>query len=330
MILRVWRARLRPGVEGDFLDRLRDVVRSRALPRPTDVTFGFRQDAGRTTFVAVSIWSDEASLLEATAGDLNRTSRHVLLDDLVEDQQPGTYEDRASIERVAFPEGRVLGVVTARVKPQHEAAAQEMVDGGATGALRAGALAAHIGRRLDSEVAELAIVVVWPRREAMTRFLRSRDMPAIDPAFVAHVSSWRFETYTALDPERLIIPAVGPAVVVMDLEGRLVDSTPGVENVLGVPGELLEGRSILDLAPGPELVPDFRRRFLETGVSHGQIELRRPDGEPVRARYRSIEGVPGPGLRSIVVSLPRDPDDSRPTADIVYEALRVSETALAG
>lgn len=329
MILRLWRARLRDGMEGLLLARLRDIVRTRALPRPTDVTFGFRQDGGRTTFLALSIWPNHDSILDATAGDLSRANRHALLDDLVEDQQPATYEDRASIERVAFREGRVLGVVTARVRPQHEAAAQEMVDAGAAGALRAGALAAHLGRRLDSDVAELAIVVVWPRREAMTRFVRSRDVPAIDPAFDAHVSSWRFETYTALDPERLILPVVGPGVVVMDIDGRIVDSTPGVENVLGIPGELLEGRSILDLAPTPDAATDFRRRFLETGVSHGQIDLRRPDGERVRARYRSIEGVPHPGLRSVVVSLPADPDDSRPTADIVFEALRVSEIALA-
>jgi PAS domain-containing protein len=322
VILRLWRGRLQNAAESALLERLRQIAPlTGAAPGPTDFTYGFRQESGRTMFLALSVWPDYASVTSATAGDISQTVRAAMLDDLLEDYQSATYEDLASSERVAFPEGRVLGVVTGRVKPQHEAAAQEMVDRSSDAALRAGALAAHLGRRLDSDVAELAIAVVWPRREAMTRFVRSRNLPAIDPAFAAHLSSWRFETYTALDPERLTLPAEGPGVLIVDLEGRFADSTPGVENVLGVPGELLQGRSILDLAPTPKAAADFRRRFLETAVSHGTVDLLRPDGEHVRARYRSVEGVPGPGLRSVVLALPEELDDPRPTADIVLEAL---------
>lgn len=329
VILRVWRSRLCAGAEPALLERLRE-----GLPglhddgSMLDFTFGFRQEAGRTLFLTLSVWPDYDSVLQATEGDLSRTVRTAMLDDLLEDYQAATYEDLAASERVSYPEGRVLGVVTARIKPQHEAAAQEMVDRSSKAAIGAGALAAHIGRRLDSEVVELAIVVAWPRRESMARFVRSRDVPAIDPAFTAHVSSWRFETYTAFDPDRLTVASEGPGIIVMDLEGRFVDSTPGVENVLGIPGELLHGRSILDLAPEPDMVPEFRRRFLETGVSHGQLDLLRPDGERVRARYRSVDSVPGPGLRSVIVSLPDDADDARATADIVFEALGLPEQSL--
>ncbi|HYL41324.1 MAG TPA: hypothetical protein VET90_08455, partial [Candidatus Binatus sp.] len=86
----------------------------------------------------------------------------------------------------------------------------------------------------------------------------------------------------------------------------------------------------LELATTADLTPDFRRRFLETAVSHGEVTLRRPDGAHVRTRYRSIEGVPAPGLRAIVVSRPDDREDPRPTTEIVVEALRVPEAAAAG
>ena len=54
---------------------------------------------------------------------------------------------------------------------------------------------------------------MWPQREAMSRFVRSRSVLAIDPAFAAHLSEWRFETYNALAPDRLLVPPVGPTVV---------------------------------------------------------------------------------------------------------------------
>ncbi len=327
MILRIWRARLRAGVELELLRQLRPIVpRVQAAAAPVDFTYGFRHEAGRSIFLTLSVWADYESVLVATRGRPAGTVVDANIEQLIEDQAASTYEDRSPAgERVPLPEGRVLGVVTARVKPGREAAAQEMVDRSAAAAIAAGALSAHLGRRLDGDVAELAIVVIWPRRDSMTRFVRSRDIPAIDPAFAEHLHEWHFETYEALAPGRLSIPGSGPAVVVMDAAGRFIDSTPGVENVLGMPGELLHGRSILDLAPEPGAIPEFRRRFLETAVSHGTLEIRRPDGEPIRARYRSIDGTPAPGLRAAVLSLPDERDDERPTAEIIRAALAQNE-----
>jgi hypothetical protein len=56
-------------------------------------------------------------------------------------------------------------------------------------------------------------------------------------------------------------------------------------------------------------------------VSHGTIELLRPDGQLATVRYRSMADVPAPGLRASVLTNPNEPEDLRPTAAIVNEAL---------
>jgi len=329
MILRLWRAPILLGQEAPFVDRLRHLApQLEAAGEPFDFTYGFRYEAGRTTFLALSAWSDFAAIAAATDGDINRTIDPVGLGAMSESIAPETFERLPPLsDRLADAEGRVLGVVTATILPGREAVAQSMIDRGAAAALGAGALAAHVGRRLEDQLVSVAIVVVWPKRDDMTRFVRSRDIPALDPAFTAHLSTWRFETYNVVAPERLVVPVEGPAVLVVDMEGRYVEATPGVEAVLGVPGELLNGRSILELAQDEVDRADLRRRLLETGVSHGIIDIARPDGRRARVRYRSVADVPAPGLRASVLTAPSDPDDPRPTSEIVIEALGLAVPA---
>ena len=331
MILRLWHAAIRSGAEAELLDRLRVLVpRMQAANAPLELTYGFRHADGTTIFIAASTWPDYASIESATGGNVDRTVGDFGLDDLLASPVAETYERLPPLSgRLDLAEGRVLGVVTGTVLPQHEPIVQSMIDRSAGAALDAGALAAHLGRRLIDGVTSVAIVVIWPKRDTMTRFIRSRARPAIDPAFAGHLSSWRFETYDELSPERLLVPSEGPAVLVIDDDGRYVDATPGIESVIGIPGELLFGRSLLDLAVDASAEMDLRRRFLETGVSHGTLDLRRPDGALVQVRYRSVAGVPAPGLRSLILKGPTDPIDPRPTAAIVEEALGLVADAAA-
>jgi PAS domain-containing protein len=326
VILRLWRGTIRPGTESQLVRRLRaSVPKLQRATLPLDFSYGVRHEAGNTTLLAISSWPDIDSVMNATAGDLGGTIANLGVTDLVDEHDVGTYEHLPPIpERLDPGEGRTLGVVTATILPQRESVAQSMIDGSAQAALDAGALAAHVGRRLVDDRASVAIIMIWPKRDTMTRFVRSRHIPALDPAFIAHLSDWRFETYNELAPDRLLMPAEGPAVLVVDADGRYLEATPGVEAVLGVPGELLFGRSLLDLAADDQGRSDVRRRFLETGVSHGMLDLVRPDGLPVRVRYRSMADVPGPGLRASVLTRPEEPEDPRPTAAIVADALGLS------
>ncbi|HEX5451259.1 MAG TPA: hypothetical protein VFW86_02615, partial [Candidatus Limnocylindrales bacterium] len=241
MILRLWSGRLLPGREAALMHRLRTAIPHVAATDVIDFTYGVRHDGDRMSFIVLSDWSDYDAVRVAAGGDPSGTVTGQTMDDLFETCQAEMYErlppDPTPLDA---GEGRVIGVVSGRVIPQHEASAQRMVDGSARAALDAGALAAHLGRRLDGELTRILVVVVWPKRSAMARFVRSREMPALDPAFTAHLVDWRFETYTMLSPERLMLPAdAGPAVIVVDHEGRYVDTTPAIEAVLGVPGEVL-------------------------------------------------------------------------------------------
>lgn len=324
MILRHWLGRLLPGREPLLLGRLREAIPATRDVGLVDFTYGFRHEAGRTMLLALSNWPDFDTVQRATGGELDGTIRTLALEDLLESSHAETYERLPPAPApLADAAGRVIGVVTGRVKPQHERSAQEMVDRSANAALGAGAVAAQLGRRLVGDVTEMIVVVIWPKREAMARFVRSRDIPAIDPAFASHLVDWRFETYNALSPERLLIPAEGPALLVIDRDGRSVDATPSVEDVLGIPGEMLYGRSVLELGSDETGRADLARRFLDGRPDHGFLDLQRPDGRVVRVGYRVAARTPGEGLTSILLEIAGQAVDRRPVEVIVAEALGI-------
>jgi PAS domain-containing protein len=323
VILRIYRSVLRPGMEPELLARLRSrMPRLHDAGAPSDFTYGFRHESGTTIFLAVSAWPSFDSLVDATGGDLREPIQIMAMGELVTSNRVETFEQLPPIcRRLDLVGGRVLGVVTAMVAPGRESFAQEKIDAGAEAALAAGAVAAHVGRRVQDDRTFVTCVVVWPARSTMAAFLRSRDLPMMDPSVARGLSTWRFETYTALAPERLLVPPAGPAVLVVDDEGHVADTTSGLEAVLGIPGELLVGRSLLDLASDASGRADLTHRFLKTRIGHGTVELVRPDGRRASVRYRSMADVPAPGLRAAVLTLPDQPEDLRPTAAIVNEAL---------
>ncbi|HEY3522113.1 MAG TPA: PAS domain-containing protein, partial [Candidatus Limnocylindrales bacterium] len=133
--------------------------------------------------------------------------------------------------------------------------------------------ALYAGRRITDEGTEIAVVAVWRDRLSLHAFARSRPTGAIDPAFSSQLEPWLFETYDCLPPDRLTIPPTGPATLVVDEAGRCVDATPGVEGVLGMPGELLIGkglgevldgtsRGVLDEALGADRTASVRLRMM--------------------------------------------------------------------
>jgi PAS domain-containing protein len=144
----------------------------------------------------------------------------------------------------------------------------------------------------------------------------------IDPAFLAQLTRWSFETWDCITPARILVPASGPAVLLADDERRYVDASHGVESVLGVPGEFLLRRTIDELTPPEDraMVAPAWQAFLEAGSQEGIYSLLRPDGVRLRVAFRAIANHPEPGLHATVLRRPDDPEDGRGTADIVAEA----------
>jgi len=334
MILRLFRATVRPGAEAAMLRRLR----TDAMPEISTFegmrafTSGFRHDAGRTEHLALSTWTDLAAI-ETRAGSLERSVVSTRLDDIIENAHVDHYELVApQDEAVVTLDGPVVGVVRALVAPDADASVIETVRRSRAELERAGVLALHVGRRVHGHQTELAILAVWRDRASLHRFARQRDGALIRPAFLEQTTSWSFETYDCLSPDRLMIPAAGPAVLLADDEGRYVDASPGVEAVLGVPGELFLRRSVAELT-----APSLRDRvgtawatFLGERRQSGVYDLRLPDGREVRVHFRAAADVPEPGLHASVLSRPEDPPDDRAIEDLVAMAFAAPARAVAG
>jgi PAS domain-containing protein len=290
MILRLFRATVRPGAESEVLRRLRTETVPEILTFDGlhAFTSGFRHEAGRTEHLALSTWADLAAI-EALSGSLEQSVVSTRQDDILENVRVDHFElVEPDDGAVVSLDGPVVGVVHAHVAPNADASAVEMIRASRPELARAGVLALHIGRRVSGHQTELAVLAVWRDRQSLHRFARARNGALIRPAFLDQTTSWSFETYDCLSPDRLMIPAAGPAVLLADDEGRYVDASPGVEAVLGIPGELILHRSVADLT-----APNLRDRSpgLPSSATAGRA-ARTSCGCPMAETCRSPSGPP--------------------------------------
>ena len=144
------------------------------------------------------------------------------------------------------------------------------------------------------------------------------------------MTEWRFETYDCLGPDRFLVPGSGPAVLLADDGGRYVDASPGVEALLGVPGEFILHGELEDITP-EENRAEIRvawRSFLEAGHQEGTVVLRRHDGTRLTVKFRARANCPHPGLHASLLSLPGDDSlDGQRLEQVVAEAFEGAELA---
>ena len=324
MILRLFRATLRSGAEPEVLRRLRadTLPEIQGMSGLHAFTPGFRHEAGRTQHLALSTWTDLAAI-EAHAGSLERSVVSTPSHDIFEGISVNHYElVEPEDSEVVTLEGPVIGVVRALVAPNADASAIEAVRDSRAEVTEAGVLALHIGRRVHGYQTELAILAVWRDRTSLRHFANRRSGALIQPAFLDQLTEWSFETWDCLSGDRLAIPPAGPAVLIADDSGRYVDASPGVENLLGVPGELVLGRTVADLS-GPELRAAFAASwstFLREGRQAGRYTLQLPGGGCTEVQFRAETNAPEPGLHASVLTRPDDRADPRPVAEVVAEA----------
>ena len=333
MILRLFRATLQAGAEPEVLRRLRadTLPQIRAMSGLHAFTSGFRHEAGRTQHLALSTWTDLAGI-EAHAGSLERSVVSTPSHDIFEGVSVDHFElvEPEDAEVVTL-EGPVIGVVRAHVAPNSDASAIDAVRESRAEVTAAGVLALHIGRRVHGYQTELAILAVWRDRQSLRRFANQRAGALISPAFLDQLADWNFETWDCLSADRLAIPPAGPAVLIADDSGRYVDASPGVENLLGVPGELVLGRTVADLSGAAlrDAFPAAWAAFLQQGRQAGQYTLALPGGDSLEVRFRAEANVPERGLHASVLSRPEDPEDARPVAEVAAEAFRPAPAPLA-
>jgi PAS domain-containing protein len=327
MIIRLLHARVPDGRELAFLDRLRGIVETSHRPEGlVAASFGFRRDGGELHFLALTTWESIDAI--ATASGAGPDSPIVRDDTIVPEISIDLFEAAADSTWPGVMSGTTLGLIRGRVARHAEVTAHEMIRAVAPEVTRAGVTALSVGRRIDEGEVELLIVATWRDRLSLHRFGKGRTTGTVDPAFVSLLTDWRFETYDVLDPEALLVPPAGPAILLADDQGRYVDASPGIEALLGVPAELILRQTIADLTP-PESGSDFAgawRAFLDAGHVQGRWTLRRADGSPVVLAFRAQANCPTPGLHaSVLTRLDGETAPQRPIAELVAEAFPVDE-----
>lgn len=325
MILRLFRARVRPGADAELLRRLRGrtIPEIQAEPAVRAFSYGFRRDGCETHHLAVSTWTDIGPIL-ARAGSLDRPVVTTATSDIFDAARIDHFELVEPVDsgKVA-PDGAVIGVVVAQVAPNADATALDLVRAVRDEVREAGVVALHVGRRVLERHTELVVLAVWRDRASLRAFAQRRERRVIDRRFLDQLTSWSFETWDCLSQERLLVPPAGPAILIADETGRYVDASPGIEAVLGIPGELILHRSVAELT-APSQDPGFEESwaaFARDGYGSGTYDLVVPGGRAVRVRFRAERDVPSPGLHASLLRLPEDPDDGRPLADLVAEAI---------
>jgi PAS domain-containing protein len=268
VILRLLRATMLPHDMPAVLAALRtEADRAATWPGLLAWTHGVRSAGGVVRGVAVSAWRDFDTLLGHAGGDPDRDVSRVSTTGLVRDVETAHYELTDADESPPVLRGEALGLVLGTIRPNVEADVHEMVRRIRPTVEAAGVEALYVGRRVVEQRTQLAVVAIWRDRLSLHEFARARPAGAIDPAFRAQLDPWSFETYDCLPPDRLMIDPTGPATLVIDGE-RCVDATPGVEAVLGIPGELLIGHELGTLLDEPS-------RAALGDAAHGRLEPRR-------------------------------------------------------
>jgi PAS domain-containing protein len=321
MIIRLLRGTVPVGREGPLVERLRSLELDTPPPGFIRASFGFRRSETDLGFVALTTWDSIESIARVTAGSPGGA---------VPSQPPGRELEHVSVdlyeaadESLVPPDGdaAALGLIWGKVAPHAEAAAHEMIRAIAPGVVAAGVRGIHVGRRMVEGQSELLVIASWRDRLALHAFARQRSRGAIDPEFLKLLTDWRFETYDCLAPGTPHLAPAGPAVLLADDTGRYVDASPAVEAILGLPAELVLGRTLAEFTPSGKRgsARTAWLEFLDAGCGEGNFDLLRPDGRVISVVYRAVANCPAPGIHASVLSLPDGPIVRGPVADIVAE-----------
>jgi hypothetical protein len=270
-------------------------------------THGLRRDGAEMHGLTLTAWTDFDAIRAIAAGRIDRDLSSVqstgILRNLVADHFEVVEPDE---EGHPVLDGAVLGVVRGMVKPGSEPRVHELLRDVRAEVAAAGVEALHVGRRVIAGMTELLVVAVWRERVLLHEFARHRTGPTISSVFTDELTAWRFETYDAITASRISVPAHGPAALVIDDAGALVDVTDGVEAVLGFPGELILRRPLADVvsaasAAGIALLLDTVREGDPCELPSIVVQGGDGRGNPVTVPLHATPNDPAPGLHTLLV-----------------------------
>jgi PAS domain-containing protein len=319
VILRLLRASLAPEDAPRVVAALRaDHDRAREWPGLVSWTHGIRREGDIVRGIAMSVWADYDALLRVARGRPDRDISDVSRTNALHDVTTEHYElSESTSDADVTLDAEVLGVITGTIRPHVEGTVHDMIRAIRPSLVPAGVAGLLVGRRVVEQRTEIVVVAPWRDRLSLHEFARSRAVGAIDPAFAAHLDPWRFETFECLSSDRPGAEPWGAAVLVVDDDRRCVDVSPGVEGILGCPGELLLGHTLDDLVEGPTRA-SLRRSWPSTEPAGGgefRLRLAVLRDTVVELRATVVRDAPRPGLHSLTLTGPPAParHTSRPS-----------------
>ena len=279
--------------------------------------------AGTLEAAIVTVWSDLSAMSRAVADEGGFLMRRLGVPITVSATER---YDLVSRTFAALPResSAFLRILSARAPSADEPALVATLQRQQRRLVDLGIIASHLGsRRLDDGAIEVVHVSVWPDRATV----RSATHGLVDrPIFAAELEAWqgstRVEMYDAIEIAPRLSPGIGPPLVVVDEDRRIVDVTSTAATVLGGPPVELIGRRLDELARGEDAeLPDLWQRMLQTGGAMGSWVWSVPDIGAVLVNVAAGRDIPVPGRHALLV---RRRDEPAPTLVDVESALAVA------
>lgn len=313
MILRLLRARVKPGEEARLQQYIRDEAVAQALLVPGLVSCqpAVRSTPDGTELVVVSTWR---GFDELTASGANLDAPLVL-----PDTAPMLSDSRAEHFELVIGEARAMPLREGKlrlaripIRPNAEARYYEAVRRWSDRLLdEAGMVAFTLGRRVIDRRDEIVAVQIW-QDDATLREAAGSDLEqpmgadelsrfwAEDPA-IEH-----FDALMSTEPR-----PNAPAILLADDERRYVHATPAAARLSGRTLARLLTMRVDDVTRPADrpAVADAWSRFVASGEVRGPYVLERPDGSEVEVLYAAKANTPWPGAHASLLIPPGDDED---------------------
>ena len=332
MILRIVFGRLPSGTDAAALVELRGQLAraARDVPGVDSLIVGARQallsgerGAAPVEAAIITVWRDAESMARATGID---ERDRFLLDRLrlpLEVDRAVHYEIVERTFAALPPEtSAYLRVVTVRARPHDEARLLDTLREWHPRLVAMGLVASHLGRRVIDGTCEAVTVGVWPDR-ATIRAARSGGPER--PLFEQELAPWsdtvRIETYDGIEIAPRLPAAVGPPILILDDDLRIVDLTAAAAAALGWEAVELVGRSLQELSgTDPEEFGRRRETLRQQGWIANEVTWQVPGAGEVFLRYLARKDEPIPGRHTVLVHRWNEPVPTDAPLDAALDA----------